>query len=346
MRADRLLSLLMLLQSRGRMTARELAEQLEVSERTIYRDMEALGIAGIPVCAERGPGGGCFLIDGYQTRLTGLNEAEIRALFLFKMTRPLADLGLSKALDDAMLKLSAALPAEQRGDAQIVRQRIHLDMEDEQQNVPTLSHLSTIQEAVWHDRKLLISYDEGHILCQSYLIEPYGLVSKANSWYIVAAIANEQRVFNVSRISTSVLSEEHFIRPATFDLPTFWATYCHQMAQCTKKPPAVRAASATFRTPAREKKAILASNAVRRRALSPQKKKKNGFKPFTGRRATASQKKQILKKRIGQPQQKKTNSRPLKKPEMSLPSKKQIIRLSLLSHNISPLFGAALLTHQ
>jgi predicted DNA-binding transcriptional regulator YafY len=158
MRADRLLSLLMLLQSRGRMTARELAEQLEVSERTIYRDMEALGIAGIPVCAERGPGGGCFLIDGYQTKLTGLNEAEIRALFLFKMARPLADLGLSKALNDAMLKLSAALPVEQRSDAEQVRQRIHLDMEDWQQNAPSVPHLQTIQEAVWHDRKLYVKY--------------------------------------------------------------------------------------------------------------------------------------------------------------------------------------------
>src|SRR5260370_530860 len=113
MRADRLLSILLLLQTRGRMTARELAEHMEVSERTIYRDIEALGMAGIPVYAERGPGGGCTLLDGYQTRLTGLTEAEIRALFLLNMTHPLADLGLDKALDDALLKLSAALPAPQ-----------------------------------------------------------------------------------------------------------------------------------------------------------------------------------------------------------------------------------------
>ncbi len=241
MRADRLLSLLMLLQSRGRMTARELAEQLEVSERTIYRDMEALGIAGIPVCAERGPGGGCFLIDGYQTKLTGLNEAEIRALFLFKMARPLADLGLSKALNDAMLKLSAALPAGQRSDAEQVRQRIHLDMEDWQQNAPSVPHLQTIQEAVWHDRKLYISYidhEEGCKLCQEHLIEPYGLVSKANSWYVVAASAGDQRVFCVSHIHAAVLSEEHFTRPATFDLSSFWTTYCLQMAQRVEKPPA------------------------------------------------------------------------------------------------------------
>jgi predicted DNA-binding transcriptional regulator YafY len=322
MRADRLLSLLMLLQSRGRMTARKLAEQLEVSERTIYRDMEALGIAGIPVCAERGPGGGCFLIDGYQTKLTGLNATEIRALFLLKMTRPLADLGLSKALDDAMLKLSAALPAQQRGDAEQVRQRIHLDMEDWQQNGSSVPHLPTLQEAVWHDRKLLIQYDEDCRLCQEHLIEPYGLVSKANSWYIVAMVANEQRVFNVSRISTAVLSEEHFTRPAAFDLSSFWAAYCTQMAQCTKKPPATGVQYPALRTTAREKKAVMASNTVRRRALPPRRKEKNGFKPLTKQRASGSQKKAILKTLNEQPQQKKTNSRPLKKEKCSPQLKK------------------------
>src|SRR5579864_4277793 len=127
LRADRLLSLLLLLQTRGRMTARDLAERLEVSERTIYRDLEALSTAGVPVYAERGPGGGCMLIDGYHTNLTGLTEAEVRALFAFRATGPLADLGLDKALDDAMLKLSAALPATHRSGAEQVPQRIHLD---------------------------------------------------------------------------------------------------------------------------------------------------------------------------------------------------------------------------
>ena|SRR5947209_10480724 len=129
MRADRLLSILLLLQSRGRMTARDLAEHLEVSERTIYRDIEALGMAGIPVYAERGPGGGCSLMDGYQTRLTGLTESEIRALFLLKMAGPLAELGLSKALDDALMKLTVALPAAQRHGAEQVCQRIYFDVE-------------------------------------------------------------------------------------------------------------------------------------------------------------------------------------------------------------------------
>src|SRR5258706_26096 len=113
---------------------------MEVSKRTIYRDIEALGMAGIPVYAERGPGGGCTLLDGYQTRLTGLTEAEIRALFLLNMTHPLADLGLDKALDDALLKLSAALPAAQRQEAEQVRQRIYLDTTTPQSSQPITQH--------------------------------------------------------------------------------------------------------------------------------------------------------------------------------------------------------------
>src|SRR2546421_4306828 len=127
MRADRLLSLLMLLQIRGRLPAHELAKRLEVSERTIYRDIEALSAAGVPVYTESGPGGGCMLAEGYRTNLTGLTEAEVRTLFLPGMSAALADLGVSKALEAAMLKLLAALPTAQRHDAERVRQRLYMD---------------------------------------------------------------------------------------------------------------------------------------------------------------------------------------------------------------------------
>ena len=123
MRADRLLSILMLLQTRGRITAHELAEQLEVSERTIYRDFEALRMAGIPLYTQQGPGGGCSLVDGYQTRLTGLTEIEIRALFLSTITAPSADLGMGRALEDALLKVSAALPESSRYNASTLTRR-------------------------------------------------------------------------------------------------------------------------------------------------------------------------------------------------------------------------------
>src|SRR6476620_1213078 len=127
MRADRLVGMLMLLQARGRLTARELAEELEVSARTVYRDLEALCMAGVPVVAERGPGGGCALLDGYRTNLTGLSDPEMRALFLSSLSSPLGDLGLNKAGESAMQKLTAALPDLRRAGLDRVRQRIHLD---------------------------------------------------------------------------------------------------------------------------------------------------------------------------------------------------------------------------
>ncbi|HEV7236507.1 MAG TPA: WYL domain-containing protein [Ktedonobacteraceae bacterium] len=229
MRADRLLALLLLLQTRGRMTAHELAEQLEVSERTIYRDMEALSVAGIPVYAERGPGGGCSLIDGYQTRLTGLTATEVRALFLLRMASPLADLGLNKALDDALLKLSASLPVPQRNDAEQVRQRIHLDSTTWNANAETMCHLHTIQEAIWQERVLVLSYRESHSSCCEQLVEPYGLVSKGSAWYLVGVASGESKVFHVSRVATVMLTAEHFTRPAGFDLPRYWSEYCQQV---------------------------------------------------------------------------------------------------------------------
>src|SRR5512134_2290707 len=127
MRADRLLSMMMLLQARGTLTARELAETLEVSERTIYRDLDALSAAGIPVCAERGPGGGCYLLDSYRTTLTGLNEGEVRALFMLSIPAPLIELGVSGELRAALLKLTASLPAGRQGKQEQIRQRLHLD---------------------------------------------------------------------------------------------------------------------------------------------------------------------------------------------------------------------------
>src|SRR6266568_6387379 len=185
MRADRLLSILMLLQTKGRMTAHDLASQLEVSERTIYRDLDALSTAGIPVYTERGPGGGCSLVDGYQTRLTGLTEAEIRALFLFNMAAPLAELGLGKALDDALLKLEAALPADSRAKAEKVRQGFHLDTTWWYHPADTSSCLQTIQDALWQDHRLCLVYRENDGTWNEYRLDPYGLVSKASIWYLI-----------------------------------------------------------------------------------------------------------------------------------------------------------------
>lgn len=203
------------------MTAQELAERLEVSERTIYRDIGALSSAGIPVYTESGPGGGCELVDGYQTKLTGLTTAEVRALFLLSLSSPLADLGLDRALDDALLKLSAALPITARSDAAQVRQRIHMDTTTPDQTNRALPYLGLIQEAVWQDRTLQLTY--GRYVRQDF--EPYGLVSKANVWYLVGTTAGEMQVLRVARIQTAELTEQRFVRPDTFDLANYWTEW-------------------------------------------------------------------------------------------------------------------------
>lgn len=227
MRADRLLSILMLLQSKGRMTAHDLADQLEVSERTIYRDLEALGMAGIPVYTERGPGGGCSLLDGYQTKLTGLSEAEVRALFLLKMAGPLSDLGLEKALDDALLKLNATLSPTAREQAEQARQRVHLDASWWYHSDDVSAHLPLIQQALWRDSKLCLTYreDDG-CWSRKVVLEPYGLVSKAGIWYLVGVCEGSCHVYRVSHILTTEICDEQFVRPESFDLASFWSAYC------------------------------------------------------------------------------------------------------------------------
>ncbi len=225
MRADRLLSILMLLQTRGRMTAHELAEQLEVSERTIYRDFEALSIAGIPLYTLQGPGGGCSLVDGYQTRLTGLTETEIRALFLSTITAPSADLGMGRALEDALLKVSAALPESSRYNVEHTRQRFYVDMAEWQYNERITAYLETIQAAIWHDQKLCINYSNDDGTHQQYFVEPYGLVVKARTWYLVGMIANMAHVFRVSRIDHVQATDLSFTRLPSFQLVTCWHEY-------------------------------------------------------------------------------------------------------------------------
>jgi predicted DNA-binding transcriptional regulator YafY len=231
MRADRLISLLMLLQTRGRMTAQELARELEVSERTIYRDVEALGASGVPVYSESGPGGGCSLVDSYRTTLNGLNADEVRALFTLSVPAPLDALGMSQPLKAALLKLSAALPASQRkGEAIGVRQRIYLDSTPWGETDEPSPHLQTISRAVWQDRKLRIVrhvYFAGFIDTQlEHVVLPLGLVAKLGSWHLACECEGRMQVFRVSHIAQAEVLDETFERPASFDLATFWEEWC------------------------------------------------------------------------------------------------------------------------
>lgn len=225
MRADRLLSIMLLLQIYRRLTAAELARRLEVSERTIHRDMDALSTAGVPVVAERGAGGGWALVEGYRTNLTGLNDAEIRSLFTAATpSRLLSDLSLDKAADAAHVKLLAALPEASRALAEYARQRIHVDAAGWGGGEERAPHLRTIQEAVWQGRRLHFAYARGCEQPNAELTsDPLGLVAKGGVWYLVAAVEGDVRSYRVSRVRSARMSEEEASRPEGFDLAAHWA---------------------------------------------------------------------------------------------------------------------------
>ena len=226
MRADRLLSIMMLLQARRRMTAQALAKELEVSVRTIYRDLDALSMAGVPVYAERGPGGGCALLDSYRTTLTGLTEDEMRALFMLSIPAALSELGVDQELKAALLKLSAALPTTRRHVEERVRQRIHLDSEGWFESREAVPHLHTIQQALWQDRCLGLVYQLRFEAQAEWVVAPYGLVAKANVWHLVCGRKGATRVYRVSRVLDAQVLDEACERPGNFDLPAFWQDWC------------------------------------------------------------------------------------------------------------------------
>jgi predicted DNA-binding transcriptional regulator YafY len=223
MRADRLLSILLLLQARRRMTARELAQRLEVSERTIHRDMAALSGAGIPVLAERGAGGGWALLGDYRTDLTGLSPAEVRALFVQQTERLAADLGWRKATEAAYTKLLAALPDIHRRDAEFVRQRIHFDPTGWYAAPEDVSALPVLQEALWQARKLWLQYARPDEALVERTVSPLGLVVKGESWYLIAGVEADIRTYRVARIRAAKMLEAPSARPAGFDLAAYWS---------------------------------------------------------------------------------------------------------------------------
>jgi predicted DNA-binding transcriptional regulator YafY len=222
-RASRLVALLLLLQQRGRLTAAQLAEALEVSVRTIYRDLEALSSAGVPVYAEPGRNGGCQLIDGYRTRLTGLNAKEAEALFAAGVSAPVGELGLGTVLGAAQLKLLAALPKDLAERASSARQRFHFDAPAWFRAARNEPHLETLASAVWDDRRVVVKYRHpGERETATRDLEPFGLVCKAGIWYLVARRDGELRTYRVSRIEEVAIADSTFQRPADFDLGAYW----------------------------------------------------------------------------------------------------------------------------
>lgn len=226
MRADRLLEIILLLQARGRITAGALARELGVSERTIYRDLEALSIAGIPVYALGGPGGGCELPEHYRTLLTGVSPSDIAAVLMASASGPLADLGLDKRVQAALHKLVAALPAGQRQAAALGRQRLYLDSAAWFRRAEPVPFLPVLQEGIETERYIQLRYRGTDEIERERLLAPYGLVAKASVWYVVGTVANRLRVYRVSRILEAIATDQPFDRPADFDLPSFWAAWC------------------------------------------------------------------------------------------------------------------------
>lgn len=223
MQASRLLSVLMLLQARGRMSAQALAAELEVSVRTIHRDIDQLSAAGVPVYADRGRLGGFQLQDGWRTRLTGLTAPESRALFLSGLAGPAAELGLGEAVASARLKVLATLPPEWQADAQHVNARFHLDAVDWFHSAARTEHLGAVADAVWAERRLHIRYESWNGVRERD-VEPLGLVLKAGIWYMAARTGPgaEPRTYRLSNILALATLEQRFSAPRGFDLAAYW----------------------------------------------------------------------------------------------------------------------------
>ncbi|MER6958629.1 WYL domain-containing protein [Streptomyces sp. NPDC000618] len=252
MRAARLIKMVLLLQNRPAMTGAELARELEVSERTVTRDAQALSEAGVPVYAERGRAGGYRLVGGYRTRLTGLARGEAEALFLSGVPEALREMGLEDIASAARLKLSAALLPSLRDAPRAASQRFHLDAPAWFREPEAPALLTVIADAVWDDRCVRARYRRGESEVEREL-EPYGLVLKAGVWYLCARV-RETGTFRTYRIDRFVAVEavdavnavnavEHlkdrFSRDMDFDLPGFWAEQAERFARSILRAEAV-----------------------------------------------------------------------------------------------------------
>ncbi|MFF3875979.1 helix-turn-helix transcriptional regulator [Streptomyces sp. NPDC001978] len=232
MRAARLIKMVLLLQSRPSMTAAELARELEVSERTVTRDAQALSEAGVPVYADRGRAGGYRLVGGYRTRLTGLARSEAEALFLSGVPGALREMGLEDAGSAARLKVTAALLPSLSDASRTAAQRFHLDAPAWFREPETPALLSAVAEAVWDDRCLKARYRRGEDEVERAL-EPYGLVLKAGAWYLCARVpeADAFRTYRVDRFTAVDATDTRFVRDEEFDLPGFWAERAEAFAR-------------------------------------------------------------------------------------------------------------------
>ncbi|MEU3295655.1 WYL domain-containing protein [Streptomyces longwoodensis] len=232
MKSDRLLAILLLLQTRGRVPAPELAERLEVSVRTIYRDVEALSASGVPVYAERGRRGGIELLPGFRTDVTGLTADESRALFILAAEGAHAALGLDAALGSALRKVMAALPAPHRPAAEVTSRRILVDATRWKGGPQPAADLDTLQDAVFADRRLRLRYrHSGAREPRTYTVDPYGLVAKAGVWYLVADRRGTPQLFRADRVRSATVLDDPVRRRPGVELADAWEVVRRQVEE-------------------------------------------------------------------------------------------------------------------
>lgn len=223
MRADRLLSIILLLQTRGKMTTKRLAEELGVSRRTILRDIGVLSFSGVPVYSEGGHGGGVALIEEYRTTLTGLNTLEVQSLFVANNNDALRDVGLGDAGERLLLKLLAALPNMHHSTADHIRQRLMIDPTWWWHDSTTITPFwEELQRAVYEDKLIQAEYESFDGTIAERTLAPYSLVCKSSVWYLLAERDQELRTYRVSRFHSVRLLDQSFSRRPDFDLPTYW----------------------------------------------------------------------------------------------------------------------------
>lgn len=224
MRAERLLSIMLRLQERKKVTARELSNELGVSVRTIYRDIDALGMAGIPIYTQRGEAGGCFLDESYRVTLTDLNLGELQALFVMGGANPLEALNIHQRVEDSLLKLLASLPTHYQAQAKALQQRLYIDTRRWNQHEDNTPFLDVIQSAIWQDKYINAVYQPYDKSPRKIQIAPFGLVVKTHIWYLVGLPdgQSDYRVYRVSRFHDVTSTDKSFVRDPDFNLQAVW----------------------------------------------------------------------------------------------------------------------------
>jgi predicted DNA-binding transcriptional regulator YafY len=227
MRAARLLTIQMMLDTRGQLSARELANALEISVRTLHRDIDHLSAAGVPIVGARGRSGGFHFLEGWKTRLTGLTPSEAQAVFLSGLAGPAAQLGIKEPMQSAQLKLLTSLPASWRDQARRMSSRLHLDPVDWYKEPAPVPHLATVAEAVWSDRKLAIRYQSWKSVTAG-ITSPLGLALKGGTWYFVGHADNGFKTYRIASIQAAEILSERARRPKGFDLAQHWQAAVEQ----------------------------------------------------------------------------------------------------------------------